>query len=195
MLRHRRNGGLNVEGENHIENMPLNIEFAEDEQIPERNANAIGRRMDEVQNVALGRAQARAEEIADDPRRVDQVIVNARARQDQLRAAAGGYLVDDFVDMIDMLQYADIYPLLDGTKLLILGSLIYVASPVDLIADIIPVVGFLDDMSILTLTAAQIKLEIADFRRWRENNPLAQIRRERQPRQERGDFCPNCVIA
>ena len=184
-----------MEGENHIENMPLNIEFAEAEQIPERNANAIGRRMDEVQNVALGRAQARAEEIADDPRRVEQVIVNARARQDQLRAAAGGYLVDDFVDMIDMLRHADIYPLRDGTKLLILGSLIYVASPLDLIPDIIPVVGYLDDMSILTVTAAQIKLEIADFRRWRRNNPRAQIRRERQPQQERGDFCPNCVIA
>lgn len=142
-------------------------------------------------NIALGRAQVQAEKIADDPRRVDEVILNARARQGRLRAAAGNFLMNDFFDMIDMLKHVHIFPLRRGTHLLILGSLIYVASPIDLIPDLIPVVGSLDDIAILSLTVTQIKREITDFRRWRAHE---RIRREQQLRQ-REDICPNCVIA
>lgn len=175
MSRNRRNGGPAAEGERHrMENVPLNGEFAR------------------IQNFELGRAQARAEEIVDDPGRVNQVIVNARARQDRLRAVAGNIAMDDIFDMMDMLRHAENFQLRRQTQLLILGSLIYVASPIDLVPDVIPFIGYLDDIGILALTVAQIRLELAEFRTWRAN-ARAQIRRDRQQRQ-RENICPNCII-
>lgn len=84
--------------------MQVNVPLAAE--IPARNAADNNGMLNGVQNIALVRAQARAEDIADDPVRVDEVIVNARARQDRLRAVAGNFLMGDFFDMIDMLNHA-----------------------------------------------------------------------------------------
>lgn len=56
-----------------------------------------------------------------------------------------------------------------GSIIAIIGSLIYFLSPVDLIPDFIPVVGFLDDVAVLGLVFNQVKSDLDDYEKWKNN--------------------------
>ncbi len=49
-----------------------------------------------------------------------------------------------------------------------LAVLLYVLSPIDLIPDFIPVVGFLDDLSLVSWFVDKFQSEITKFREWEE---------------------------
>ncbi len=50
-----------------------------------------------------------------------------------------------------------------------LAVLLYVLSPIDLIPDFIPVLGFLDDLSLISWFVGQFQGEISKFRDWERN--------------------------
>lgn len=47
-----------------------------------------------------------------------------------------------------------------------LAVLLYVLSPIDLVPDFIPVVGFLDDLSLVSWFLSKFQVEITRFREW-----------------------------
>ena len=49
----------------------------------------------------------------------------------------------------------------------IAGVLIYVINPFDLIADVIPIIGLIDDVIVLLLCLALVKLDLAKYRKWK----------------------------
>ena len=51
-----------------------------------------------------------------------------------------------------------------GTVAAIIGTLLYVLSPVDLIPDVIPVVGYLDDAAVLTLCLKFAKHDVDEYK-------------------------------
>ena len=53
-----------------------------------------------------------------------------------------------------------------GTIVAGLAVLLYVLSPIDLVPDFIPVVGFLDDLSLISWFAGKFQGEIVRFREW-----------------------------
>ena len=55
---------------------------------------------------------------------------------------------------------------------LMLGTLGYVVSPVDLIPDVLPIVGLTDDVSLTAATIAAMGYEIALFREWEHEQGL-----------------------
>jgi uncharacterized membrane protein YkvA (DUF1232 family) len=48
------------------------------------------------------------------------------------------------------------------------GGLLYFILPADLIPDFIPVVGYLDDLAILTTIMSSLKKEINDYLAWQD---------------------------
>lgn len=48
------------------------------------------------------------------------------------------------------------------------GALLYVVSPIDLIPDFIPGVGFIDDAAVLALLLHSLAQDLAAFRIWEE---------------------------
>jgi uncharacterized membrane protein YkvA (DUF1232 family) len=50
-----------------------------------------------------------------------------------------------------------------------IAAIIYFVSPIDLIPDFIPVVGYLDDAVVIGLVAASISTDIENFREWEES--------------------------
>lgn len=48
------------------------------------------------------------------------------------------------------------------------GALLYVLSPIDLIPDIIPVVGYLDDAAVVTLCLKAIWSDLEKYKQWKE---------------------------
>ena len=51
-----------------------------------------------------------------------------------------------------------------GTVAAIVGSLLYVLSPMDLIPDMIPVIGYLDDVAVLTLCLKFVKHDVDEYK-------------------------------
>jgi uncharacterized membrane protein YkvA (DUF1232 family) len=66
-------------------------------------------------------------------------------------------------------------------KLFVLAAVVYVISPVDLIPDAFPVIGWLDDMGVMSLAVAWMWKVVGRYR----EAPQLESRLSRQPR-ERG---------
>ncbi len=54
-----------------------------------------------------------------------------------------------------------------------LAVLLYVLSPIDLVPDFIPVLGFLDDLSLISWFVSNFQTEISRFREWEQTNAVA----------------------
>ena len=52
------------------------------------------------------------------------------------------------------------------TLLLVAGGIVYFVSPLDLIPDFIPVLGYLDDITVLLWIANSIKGDLEEFEEW-----------------------------
>ena len=99
------------------------------------------------------------------------------------RAPVIGSLVDDLITMTQLMSDCakGIYDSLPrGTVLGILFALFYAFSPIDLVLDIIPFAGFLDDAAvvglILELGLARDLLQYRDWKRQRRNQQIEQYR-------------------
>ena len=57
-----------------------------------------------------------------------------------------------------------------GTIVATVSALIYVISPIDLIPDFIPGVGYIDDAAVVAACLALIKSDLDEYRSWRANN-------------------------
>ena len=60
------------------------------------------------------------------------------------------------------------YKLHPSSVAMIGGGLLYFILPTDLIPDFIPVIGYLDDLAVLTTIMSSLKKEISEYRTWKE---------------------------
>ncbi len=52
----------------------------------------------------------------------------------------------------------------------ILGGIIYFLSPIDIIPDFIPIIGYLDDIFVLNLVIDQVRKDIDKYKEWNKLN-------------------------
>lgn len=57
-----------------------------------------------------------------------------------------------------------------GSIIAIIGALIYVFSTLDLIPDIIPVIGILDDAAVIALAYKLVHNDVVEYKVWRDAN-------------------------
>ncbi len=56
---------------------------------------------------------------------------------------------------------------------IILGSLLYLLSPLDISPDLIPIAGQVDDIVILTLLLTEVSQMVIDYSKLRKDNPTS----------------------
>ena len=59
-----------------------------------------------------------------------------------------------------------------GSIISMISSLIYFVSPVDIIPDFLPVVGYLDDAAVVAACIKLVKSDIDDYKQWRKINKI-----------------------
>lgn len=64
-------------------------------------------------------------------------------------------------------EYTDI-PI--GTVIAIISALIYFVSPIDIVPDSIPVIGYFDDAAVVGACWKLVESDIDEYERWREEN-------------------------
>ncbi|EGW37785.1 YkvA family protein [Desulfosporosinus sp. OT] len=117
------------------------------------------------------KAKNKAQELIDDPEKAKKVLNDAIKKAD----SAKGPLEKVWQDQLLMFgivrdwfkgEYKEI-PV--GSIIAILGALIYFVSPIDLIPDFIPGVGYIDDVFILGLVISQIRADLNKYKLWKES--------------------------
>ena len=64
-------------------------------------------------------------------------------------------------------EYTDI-PI--GTIIAIIAALLYFVSPIDLVPDSIPVLGYFDDAAVVTVCWKMVESDVKEYQVWREKN-------------------------
>ena len=64
-------------------------------------------------------------------------------------------------------EYTDV-PI--GTIIAVISALTYVISPIDLIPDSIPVLGYFDDAAVVAACWKLVESDIEEYTQWREKN-------------------------
>lgn len=72
-------------------------------------------------------------------------------------------LIKNFVSK----EYTDI-PI--GTIIAIIAALLYFVSPIDLVPDSIPVLGYFDDAAVVTVCWKMVESDVKEYQVWREKN-------------------------
>lgn len=113
-------------------------------------------------------ARARARTMLDDPEALKRVA-HESDRRGASRSGAFAPVMDDFRTLVRMVvayargNYRDIP--IDSLALVVAG-LLYVVSPLDLVPDALPVVGFLDDAVVVGWVIKSVRYELDAFRAW-----------------------------
>jgi len=128
------------------------------------------------------------EEINQELKRIERTEVNdstisyAIEKEEYInKISKKGPLLDKFADLkllFEMLKNngkennkGEKYSISPAVLAIVVGALLYVISPIDIIPDAIPVIGFIDDAAIITAAITQIKKigdDIKNYKKWKE---------------------------
>jgi len=57
-----------------------------------------------------------------------------------------------------------------GSIIAIVSALIYFVSPIDLLPDSIPILGFVDDAAVITFVWRMVENDVEDYKKWQKQN-------------------------
>lgn len=144
----------------HLETIKENIPT---DKIKEVMVNAESKAKEELE-----KRYNQAKEILDDDEKVDSFLENTEKKLKTVPK------LGDKLSMIPMLmmlvkdyvkKYYTEFP--SGTMLAIVAALIYFLSPADLVSDIVPILGFVDDAAILGKCLDFAKDDLKKYNKWK----------------------------
>lgn len=121
-----------------------------------------------VESRFFKRAVDQARRVANDPEQLREIAHRAN-HSSALRAGPFSSVLEDFAALIRLVvAYArGIYRQIPLEKLvLVVGGLLYVVSPIDMVPDAILVAGFLDDATVIAWVIKGVRDELDAFREW-----------------------------
>lgn len=118
----------------------------------------------------LEKNKAAAEKLLQDPDKMEHFLDRLELKLSQIPVAGG--ILSDIPVLISLVRayvdkrYVEI-PI--GSIIAIVGALIYFLSPIDLIPDVVPGLGLLDDAAVLGIAYKLVHNDIAEYKQWRDD--------------------------
>lgn len=126
---------------------------------------------EELVSKVLEEKKGEAEELVNDVNKMERFL--ERLEQKLALVPMVGEKLTDIPILISMVrsymkkEYTEI-PL--GTIIGVVAALIYFVSPADVIADAIPVIGYIDDVVVVGWVIKMIHDDLEDYRQWKEKS-------------------------
>lgn len=112
--------------------------------------------------------KSKAIELLKDKEKMDHFLERLEIKLSQI-PLAGKYLSDvpTFISLVKAYISKEYTEIPIGSIIAIVGALIYVFSPIDLIPDILPVIGISDDAAVVGLVFKFVHGDVMEYREWR----------------------------
>ncbi len=120
---------------------------------------------------AVERNKTRAEKYLKDPQKSKDLLDKAYKKTGSYEES-NGPLADFWRDvktlmrMLKAYQHKEYTHISWGSIVTIIAAILYFVSPIDLILDWLPLMGFVDDAAVVVFVLAQIRSELGKFSRW-----------------------------
>ncbi len=134
---------------------------------------------DEQINEALNRNKNRAEEYLHDPDKSRQLLETAVKKADQHKDTRVPQMdfwaqLKAFFRLLKAYTRREYTVIPWGSIVLITGAIIYFVTPIDLVLDWIPLLGYVDDAAVVVFVIRQIRSDLEKFLVWETNKEPAQ---------------------
>lgn len=122
---------------------------------------------DEQAKEQLFLREKEAEEIINDAEKFERLL--QRLSKKMKNVSVAGDILSDIPILISLVkayiskEYTDI-PI--GSIVAVTSALIYIVSPVDLIPDVIPIIGYVDDAAVLSFAVKMINDDLDEYKIW-----------------------------
>lgn len=126
---------------------------------------------DEKANKELEKRFDDAEVVLSDPDKTEELLNNIE-RKLKLIPFAGEKLAEipTLVSLVRRYIKKDYTAVPVGTIIAAVAALLYFFSPIDLLPDSIPLLGYFDDAAVISFCWKLISSDVSDFILWRDNN-------------------------
>jgi len=130
--------------------------------------------MDKVNNVRTKPIEANLEHFNISPEKVSDTSLGfpEEVRDYRYRSTDFRKIWDYLGLLFSMLldSFKGRYPLPKKTALVLILAFLYLISPVDIIPDIFPLIGLVDDVAVLAFAFSLIQDDLENHRAWKMNN-------------------------
>ena len=148
--------------------------------------------------------KSRAEEYARDSNKVKELL-NDAVKKTKNYEKNRGPLAEVWSYLTALFRLLEAYVSEDYREIpwtsivLVIVAIIYFVSPIDLIPDIIPIAGYIDDAAVIAFVVAQIKADLDNFLAWEVERTQSEDDTDFAHREERKEptensFCPECGL-
>ena len=117
----------------------------------------------------FARAVRSAKAYVDDPLRLRDLFQDAAKAARSLPTDSFGDAWPYFQTMLRLIRAyyrGEYHEVTESTLVIIIAAVIYVVSPLDVIPDAIPAIGFLDDATVVALALQRTRQDLDDFMAW-----------------------------
>mgnify|MGYP002626452989 CR=1 FL=1 len=126
---------------------------------------------DEVIEKSLKKNEPEAEELIKDSDKLEDFLVKLEKKLVDIPVAGKAFSnVPVLISLVRAYAKKEYTEVPVGTIVAIIAALLYVFSPIDLIPDTIPVIGFADDAAVVMFCMEKVKEDLDDYKLWRDNN-------------------------
>ena len=126
--------------------------------------------MDKKAQEKLEQGYPKAEKVLNNNKKLDKVLTRTEKKLNLLPVVGTSLaMIPSMISLVRSYTKKEYTEIPIGTIIAIVSALIYFVSPVDLIPDVIPVAGHLDDAAVVGACLALVKSDLDDYKEWREN--------------------------
>jgi uncharacterized membrane protein YkvA (DUF1232 family) len=121
---------------------------------------------------AFLQSRKRAERILGDPKQTAKLVAQAREKLSESRDRLEES-VDELESLIRLIQAyakADYRDVPWTTVVAAAAAVIYFVNPLDLIPDVVPGIGYVDDVTVVLFVLSAIRRDVDAFERWEEKH-------------------------
>ena len=113
----------------------------------------------------------KAEELLNDNDKMEEFLQKLEKKLETIPVAGSALsMLPTMVSLIKSYIKKEYTEIPVGTIVAIISASIYFLSPVDLIPDVIPGVGYIDDAAVVAACLALVGSDIEEYKKWRETN-------------------------